>query len=135
MGQTQTIPPKNDIMLKHQLQLERMMKVADSINTDTTKLQAQSEKLLEEINKRQIPPQLIKTMDAHFNAQSECNIPPVVLWLSSTRRRKCKNARILAFNEAAKLSIDIIELTQLQSLQKQIDDHIKDLDIVNKCQS
>jgi hypothetical protein len=115
--------------------LRELQIIADSINADTTKLEAQSEKLLTELNERVPNPQLIKAAEAYFDAQNECNIPPLILWLSSKKREKCKNARIAAFNEAAILVQNIIEVQEINSLQKKINTQIKDLKITKECQS
>ena len=92
----------------------------NSTNEDNIRLEQKADKILEEINKREVNPQLTKVVDAYFRADCECNAPPFVFWLSSKKRQECQNAKMEAFNQISDLCMRQLEKQELNGIHDEL---------------
>lgn len=103
----------------------------NTINNDTVKLQEKADKIHEEIDKRELTPQLNKFSEAFFRAQCECDAPSYVFWLSAGKREKCQTAKTEAFNQFSILCMNQIKKQELEEINNNLINHIKRLEEIN----
>jgi hypothetical protein len=119
MGQSNTVDIKN---LETQQQITSFIEKTEK---DTQELKSKLLDVENEINKRKPLEMPDKMMKLYLEVDCACSVPKTVLWLSTTRRNKCTNAKLNLYNE---LTNDIVQLSTLSNIQMETSTHIKQLE-------
>jgi hypothetical protein len=52
---------------------------------------------------------LLDVSTSYYDAESKCNLPPLVFWLSAKAREDCKQARMATFTKVVDLGFKMAE--------------------------
>lgn len=107
----------------------------EEVNNSTVELEKQNKKIMEEVDKRELNPNLYKLVELHYEAENICKAPRVVYWLSASKRKECQDAKMKAFSKFVEIANDFATINDLQQMSAKNEDHIKLLKSLSKVNS